>query len=125
MPYHPVMFTLRTILLTALSLCAVALVGAYLIFQARFLILGPQITLEPTHIGRVNQPVVTLRGDARNITRLWLNDRPIFTDRTGRFEEALILENGYTIATLTAEDRYGRRTALHREFVYVPATIVR
>jgi hypothetical protein len=119
------MFTLRTILLTALSLCAVALVGAYLIFQARFLILGPQITLEPTHIGRVNQPVVTLRGDARNITRLWLNDRPIFTDRTGRFEEALILENGYTIATLTAEDRYGRRTALHREFVYVPATIVR
>lgn len=125
MPSHTPTITLRTLLLFVLSIGAVALLGAYLIFQARFLILGPQITLEPTHIGRVNQPVVTLRGNARNITRLWLNDRPIFTDRTGRFEEALVLENGYTIATLTAEDRYGRRTELAREFVYVPATIVR
>jgi hypothetical protein len=122
---HAPTLTLRTLLFFVLSIGAVAVLGAYLIFQARFLILGPQITLEPNHIGRVNQPVVTLRGEARNITRLWLNDRPIFTDRTGRFEEALVLENGYTIATLTAEDRYGRRTALYREFVYVPATIVR
>ncbi len=125
MPAYAPTVTLRNLLLVVLSVSFAALLGTYLIFQARFLILGPQITLEPTHIGRVNQPVVTLRGDARNITRLWLNDRPIFTDRTGRFEEALVLENGYTIATLTAEDRYGRRTELEREFVYVPATIVR
>lgn len=122
---HAPTLTLRTLLFLILGIGTVALLGTYLVFQARFLILGPQIVLEPTHLGRVNQPVVTLRGEARNITRLWLNDRPIFTDRTGRFEEALVLPNGYTIATLTAEDRYGRRTALYREFVYVPATIVR
>ncbi len=121
---QPPTFTLRTLVVAVCSIGLVAVLAAYLVFQARFLLLGPQLTLEPTHIGRVNQPVVTLRGEARNITRLWLNGRPIFTDRNGRFEEALVLENGYTIATLTAEDRYGRRTALFREFVYVPATII-
>lgn len=88
------------------------------------MILGPHITLEPTHPGRHNQPTVTLTGVTNNISRLWLNDRPIFTDRDGRYTEALVLENGYTIATLTAEDRYGRRTEITREFVYTPATII-
>jgi hypothetical protein len=99
--------------------------SAYVLFQARYLIFGPQITLEATHPGRTNQPVVILRGHAHTIARLWLNDRQIFTDRAGNFEEALVLENGYTIATLAAEDRFGRRTTLTREFVYVPATFIK
>jgi hypothetical protein len=117
--------TLRTILGFSLGLFGACVVLMYVVFQARFLILGPQITLEPTHPGRHNQPVVMLRGDAKNITRLWLNDRLIYTDRDGRFTEALVLENGYTIATLTAEDRYGRKTSLEREFVFMPGTLFR
>jgi hypothetical protein len=101
------------------------LITLYVLFQARFLIAGPQITLAPTHPGRTNQTVITLEGSAANISRLWLNGRQIYTDREGRFREALVLENGYTVATLAAEDRYGRRTELHREFVYVPSTLFR
>ncbi|MBY0309626.1 hypothetical protein K2Q16_00545 [Patescibacteria group bacterium] len=115
--------TLRTLLGFSLSLFGLCLVFLYVVFQARFLILGPQITLDPTHPGRHNQPVVTLVGNAQNITRLWLNDRLIYTDRDGHFKEALVLENGYTIATLTAEDRYGRKTSLEREFVFMPGTL--
>jgi hypothetical protein len=117
--------TLRTILSLSLSLFGACVVVVYVVFQARFLILGPQITLAPTHPGRHNQPVVTLTGSATNITRLWLNDRLIYTDRDGHFTEALVLENGYTIATLTAEDRYGRKTSLKREFVFMPGTLFR
>ena len=117
--------TLRTILGISIGLFGLCLVFVYVVFQARFLILGPQISIEPTHPGRHNQPIVMLTGDAKNITRLWLNDRLIYTDRDGHFKEALVLENGYTIATLTAEDRYGRRTRLEREFVFMPSTLFR
>jgi hypothetical protein len=67
---------------------------------------------------------VTLRGHARNITHITLNGRPIFTDQAGYFQEAMMLENGYTIATIAATDRYGRTTAVSREFVFLPASIV-
>jgi hypothetical protein len=117
--------TARRVVGTVGGLAVLSLILFYVFFQARFLIAGPQLTLAPTHVGRVNQPVITLEGTAANISRLWLNGRQIYTDQQGRFTEALYLENGYTIATLSAEDRYGRRTELHREFVYVPSTLIR
>ena len=52
---------------------------------------------------------------------LTLNDREIYTDKNGVFTEALVLENGYTVATLTAHDRYGRTQELTETFVYAPA----
>ena len=69
-----------------------------------------------------NSRQITLTGSASNISRLWLNGRPIFTDRNGQFTAAVILENGYTVTTLKAEDRYGRTTLITRPFVYVPAS---
>lgn len=91
---------------------------AYLVFQARFLLQGPIITLlnEPAVVH--DERVVMLSGSVKNITHLTLNGRQIFTNELGYFDEALILENGYTIATLAATDRYGRKTNVTREFVY-------
>ncbi len=96
----------------------------YVVFQARFLIIGPQIVLseEPNSLQNIQQ--IKLTGSAFNISRLWLNDRPIYTDAQGNFKEALVLENGYTVTTLRAEDRYGRITTLTRSFVYVPMTFI-
>ena len=101
------------------------LIVAYVIFQARFLITGPQISLTNEPATQHNERVVTLTGETHNITHLWLNDRPIFTDENGNFEEALVLENGYTITTLRASDRYGREAKLERSFVYTPASIIK
>lgn len=100
------------------------LIVYYVIFQARFLITGPQIILTNEPSSQHNERVITLEGTAFNITRLWLNDRPIFTDEQGNFKEALVLENGYTIATLRATDRYGRETRVVRSFVYTPASYI-
>lgn len=92
----------------------------YVLFQARYLIIGPQIVLTEGLGALHNERQVFLVGAAYNISRLWLNDRPIYTDAEGNFKEALILENGYTIATLRAEDRYGRITTVTKPFVYAP-----
>lgn len=119
--YHPLEF--RTLLYYGfLSLLAFAL-SAYTLFQARFLIAGPEITLTETIPSIQTERLVTLIGTAQNITKLTLNDREIYTDRAGHFQEALVLENGYTIATLKAEDRYGRRETLIQPFVYTPALV--
>ena len=98
------------------------MVAAYVVFQARFLILGPQLQLTQEPRQLVNERQITLAGAAFNISRLWLNDRQIYTDAQGNFKEALVLENGYTIATVRAEDRYGRETTIRRTYVYLPAS---
>lgn len=115
----------RTVLAGAGALIGLILMIGYVAFQARFLIIGPQIILTEQPELLHNERQVHLVGIAYNISRLWLNDRPIYTDAQGQFKEALVLENGYTIATLRAEDRYGRETTLTEQFVYVPASFVK
>ncbi len=120
---HEDTYSLRTLLKYWLTAVLVLLVIGFVVFQARFLITGPRIVLRDFPTGPQNERQIVITGDAYNISRLWLNDRQIYTDTTGRFEEAIVLENGYTIATLRAEDRYGRTTTLSRPLVFVPASI--
>ena len=112
----------RTIVGYTLLTIGLLFVVIYVIFQARYLIIGPQITLENTPELLQNERQIFLSGTAQNLSRLWLNERQIYTDAQGNFKEALILENGYTIATLRAEDRYGRMTTITQPFVYAPMT---
>jgi hypothetical protein len=63
---------------------------------------------------------VTLSGSTQNIVKLTSNGKEIHTDASGSFTHELILENGYTIVSLQAQDRFGRTTSLTHEFVYIP-----
>ncbi|MCA9362791.1 hypothetical protein KC851_00520 [Candidatus Kaiserbacteria bacterium] len=114
----------RTVIKLCLVVIGLMLMTTYVVFQARHLIIGPEIVLFDAPATHQNERLVHLSGQTHNISRLWLNGRQIYTDAKGRFEEALILENGYTIATLRAEDRYGRETTVTREFVYTPASFI-
>ncbi len=117
-------YPFRTLILYWSGTIALLLMALFVVFQARFLIIGPQIVLTELSDGPHNERQITLTGTAHNISHLWLNDRPIFTDAKGNFKEAIVLENGYTVATLRAQDRYGRTTAIKKNLVYVPATFV-
>ena len=114
----------KTVVQGSVVFICLLLVGVYVIYQARFLIVGPQIALSQELPWRHNERQVTLSGTATNISHLWLNGRQIFTDPSGQFAAAVILENGYTITTLKAEDRYGRVTTITRPFVYTPASFI-
>jgi hypothetical protein len=105
----------RSLFISTLILSGLLLLLIYVLFQARFLIEGPKIRLidEPNSVQ--NNQIVHLRGQARNISKITLNGRQIFTDKTGYFDEALVLENGYTIATIQATDRYGRQTSVEKK----------
>lgn len=113
----------RTVIKFTCGLIILLLVLAYVVFQARYLIIGPQIVLVEESGVTQNQRQIFLTGHAYNISHLWLNGRSIFTNAQGDFKEALILENGYTVVTLRAEDRYGREAKITRSFVYTPACL--
>lgn len=96
---------------------------AYTVFQARVFIAGPQIMLDTELSTIQSSQIITLSGTAKNITEISVNGRPIHTDETGNFQEPVVLENGYTIVSIQARDRYGRTVELLREFVYTPLSL--
>lgn len=115
---RPFTFPRRLIIGTAI-LCATVAALTYVLFQARFLIEGPQIMLTNDPSVVQNERQVVLEGIAENITAITLNGRSIVTNESGTFKEKVILENGYTLVRIEARDRYGRATALERPFVYI------
>ncbi len=115
---------LRTVLkVLGFGFVALTLLG-YITFQARFLLIGPVVTLSSELQPVYNERMVEVSGNAFNISAITLNGRPVYIDEQGVFRESLVLENGYTIMTIRAEDRYGRTTTLTRSFVYRPASSI-
>jgi hypothetical protein len=113
-------FTLGTFLrFFSISLLAL-LILFYVQFQARNLLQGPTITLKEAHQALQSERTLTLHGTARNIVKLTLNGREIHTNEQGDFVQPVVLENGYSIMTLLAQDRFGRTTVVTREYVYAP-----
>jgi hypothetical protein len=118
----PILFHRNLSLGTAIYICLIGCLFAlgllYALFQARYLIEGPTITVSEAVPMEESDRVVTLAGVAENITSLTLNGRTIYTDDRGAFSEAVVLPEGYTIMTLVAEDRYGRTTSVERTYTY-------
>ncbi len=107
----------------ARGVCYAHVVGLllwYALFQARLLIAGPSLELDERAVAHSVQ-MTEISGTAHNVSGLTLNGRAIFTDEAGQFREFVVLERGYTIMTLRAEDRYGRSAEIVQPLVYVPA----
>ncbi|MDA8596989.1 hypothetical protein N9L26_01490 [Candidatus Pacebacteria bacterium] len=121
------MYRSRTQLATILYYTGIVLgallLTAYVVFQARVFIAGPQVSLTSDLNTIQTDRQITMKGLAENITEISINGREIVTDEAGNFSESIVLENGYTIVRIDAYDRYGRQTTLTREFVYTPLSL--
>ena len=81
----------------------------YVVFQARFIIFGPQVIIETPRDGEVvTSSMITVSGQAKNAAWLSLNDSQIFTDEKGAWNEKLIVSEGTSIMTVRVRDRFGR-----------------
>lgn len=93
--------------LIALVLTALLLYG---LFEARRLLEGPQLAItSPTDGSAIAEKAVFIEGVAQNIAFLTINDTPAFTDEAGHFRKLLSFPPGYTVVTVAATDRFGRR----------------
>ncbi len=103
----------------AIFLLAAFGIGGYAYLQSREFLRGPQITITSPQDGRAFEyPAITVEGVARNVAYISLNDAPIFVDSEGNFKEKLLLEPGYNILTVKAEDRFGKKVQKTLELVY-------
>lgn len=85
------------------------LLGFYAIFQGRFIILGPRVSIDsPSNNASVNVGIIEVAGWAENVSYISLNDRQIFIDRTGRFVEKVVIAPGINIIKVALRDRFGR-----------------
>ena len=95
-----------------------AAVIGYGLYQMRNLISGPLIVVDsPINGSSLTSSLVTIRGHARQVAKLFLNGAPLTPDHTGRFESQLLLAAGYNIIQLAGEDRFGRRVEKKLELV--------
>ncbi|HUD02771.1 MAG TPA: hypothetical protein VMR46_01975 [Candidatus Paceibacterota bacterium] len=104
---------MRRLPLAALVIAfAVLSISAYGFFEARRLIEGPIITIEyPINGSATSSTGVIISGTAQNISFLTINDLPSYTDKSGHFSELLSIPPGFTVLTVQAVDRFGRRAA--------------
>ncbi len=108
---------ISTLRISAIILLALV-IGGYSLFQAWKLIQGPVIIVDTPQNGAVyNSTLIEIDGKAKNVAYLYLNDRPIFTDKNGRFAEKLLLSPGYNIIKLSAEDKFKTYTEKKLEII--------
>lgn len=95
------------------------LLTAYSLYQARFLILGPQVWITSHLDGETAaSSIITISGQARNAAWLSLNGRQIFTDERGFWEETVAVSEGASIMTVKVRDRFGREKIKHVRIIF-------
>ncbi|MFA6297182.1 MAG: hypothetical protein WC629_01330 [Candidatus Paceibacterota bacterium] len=98
----------------------VLVVLGYSCFQARKIVEGPKLDITSLKTGAVlKEPLVEIAGVAYNIKEISLDDRTIYIDEQGNFNEKLLLFPGYNIIRLKAGDKFGKVTNKTLEVTYV------
>ena len=86
-------------------------IGTYSYLKMKSVIDGPKVSIiSPENWSATETGVTLVRGTARNISSLSLNDRVIFTDENGDFSEKVALLPGYNILSVKGADKFGKKT---------------
>lgn len=96
----------------AFIIAIVVLILGYAAFEARRLVAGPELTITSPHDGiATSSTLLIIEGTAQNISFLTINDAPAYTDQAGKFVYTIAPPAGYTVVTVAAVDRFGRRAS--------------
>jgi hypothetical protein len=101
-----------------LIISAILIVG-YGFFNAREFILGPSIEImNKNEFREVGKNIVTIKGIAKNTVYLTLNEKPVYLDRDGNFEEKLLLSPGFNTIQMYGRDRFKKETLEELKIYY-------
>jgi hypothetical protein len=59
----------------------------------------------------VNNSIVKIFGNAKRATNLYINGKSTSVTKSGEFEDAIALPNGYNIVTITAVNKFGKASS--------------
>ena len=95
------------------------LILGYAFYQSRSLLAGPLIDVrEPKNGQTIDHQLINIAGGTKNIKKITLNDRQIYVDEFGDFNERLLLSEGYNIMKISAWDKFGKKTEKMIEVIY-------
>lgn len=94
---------------TLIIIAFFALFLLYGAFETAKLFLGPSLVIEtPKDLSTIEDPFITVNGHVKRVAYITINDRQIFADTKGYFEDKLLLLPGYNIIELQVKDRFGK-----------------
>ncbi len=96
------------------------LVAGYAYYESRGILAGPSIAVTG-RVMEVHESFIKIEGKADRISSLSMNGNPISITEDGSFSEGFALAPGYNRITLTASDRYGKKTEKAIEVIYTPS----
>jgi len=109
----------KTIIKVIIGFILFIIIAGYSYYEGRDFLAGPNIEITSPRNGEVtSKSLLNIQGTTKNISKLLLNDRQIFTDEEGNFNEELLLSLGYNIIEIKAEDRFERETKKTLEIIY-------
>ncbi len=111
--------TLKNVLTSFVLLIVSVVIITYVGYQSRFLIKGPQITINEKLPFTTQSNTLAFSGIATNISRIYLNGWQIFTDSEGNFSEFVVLNPGVNTITVHAENRYGQTHSIKHTIVQI------
>jgi hypothetical protein len=99
----------QSIFKIGIILLPIALFAAFGAYNGKNFLEGPKINVEfPSDRQTISNSYIEVKGSAKNISKITLNGRQIFTDKNGFFKENLLLASGYNIIQIEASDKFGR-----------------
>lgn len=102
---------MRELIKNTLLFLAVFILVFFTVFELRKVLVGPVIAISHPYDGYTTPTSsITLKGNAQNVAFIFLNNRQIFIERDGAFEETIALFPGYNIIELVARDRFNSET---------------
>lgn len=111
-------FALKNTLIAVIVL----FVLGYAAFNSRFIVQGPEITLEnvdpETSSVISSEKTFFLKGKVEHSSFISINGRPIFIDEQGFFKEKLLLSNGVSIIDIYAKDKFGKEIRKKIDVLY-------
>lgn len=80
----------------------------YGFYNARGMIIGPTLDIYSPSSENLEtiDKIINVKGEAKNISSITLNERRIMVDTEGFFEEKVLLSPGSNIVEITAKDRF-------------------
>lgn len=116
-------YKIRSYLKISVILATFLTILTYACYEASAIIKGPSIVIEYPQNGlSVHNEMLAIQGHANNISFLYLNGRPVYTNSAGKFIEKIILSSGLNSLFIQAEDRVGKKIEKILEIILINNT---
>lgn len=113
--------TLKTAIFATLGIVVIALVS----YNMRDRIIGTPLLITTAKDGAtVETPFLPIKGVARHARELFINGRAIAVDRTGAFDDEVVLSPGYNIVEVALKDQFGNQKVKTYQIVVASPTAV-